>query len=63
MRGQRRALAMMMPFSMLKLSLGNPAMSQSRTRSGSPRTVDKEYLGLWATPCQQIWKQRTSLLA
>ena len=42
--GQRRALAIMMPLSMLKLSLGNPAMPHSRIATGSPRHLMRENL-------------------
>jgi hypothetical protein len=38
-RGQRLALDTMMPLSMENESLGSPSMTQSRMRTGSPKTV------------------------
>mmetsp|Transcript_14878 Transcript_14878/g.35910 ORF Transcript_14878/g.35910 Transcript_14878/m.35910 type:complete len:233 (+) Transcript_14878:441-1139(+) len=50
MSGQRRALAIMMPLSMEKESLGKPAMPHSRIATGSPKQLLSEYLALEGMP-------------
>ena len=55
--GQRRALATMMPLSVLKLSLGRPAMPHSRIRTGSPSDATSENLAERGMP--NFWSAET----
>ncbi len=48
--GQRRELVSMMALSMEKVSLGRPAMTQLRTRTGSASASAREYLDEMARP-------------
>jgi hypothetical protein len=50
MRGHRLACDTMIAFSMLKASLGSPAMSHSRVRSGLPSVAARLKCGLTGTP-------------
>ncbi|KAH3750475.1 hypothetical protein DPMN_184998 [Dreissena polymorpha] len=50
MRGQRLALVTMTPFSVEKLSLGNPWMFQSRTFVGLAMNLQKSNPGSHGTP-------------
>jgi hypothetical protein len=45
MSGQRLELDTMMPLSMLKLSIGKPAICHARILTGSPRTAFSEKTG------------------
>ena len=60
--GQRRALATTMPFSMEKESLGRPAISQSRTLTGSPRMAESEKRGVCATSAAPVSATKSSMM-
>lgn len=59
--GQRRAVAMMMPLSMLCVSVGRPASVQLRSCTGSPSTPSTEQLGVCGMPMAASCSRHSAL--